>query len=308
MRLRVVQCPACGAGCADSHDERLLLRQDAAEPPFLLSRCGRCSHRYLSDPPTSEKISSYYNTGMGQLMHDRGSKIFDFLRRKLLALEFGPFIRRIGHNARLLDIGSGDGSLCQWLSRQNVNVLATDIYPSSDWPFPSIPYMQSDVTSTFELHSLISSLSINSIIMRHVLEHFYNPMEIFHSFRDSGIEYISITVPSYHSRLRPIIGENWCMWDPPRHLQHFTKESLLASAGSAGFTCIRLRTYGIDEVITSLYRYLLISANYRKLSDTKLLRNVLNLLHPKSPLAGISSAISFPFSNTVLSASFAVKS
>jgi len=308
MRLRVIQCPACGAGCSDAHYERLLLCQDAAEPPFLLSRCVSCSHRYLSDPPGLDEISGYYKTELGQLMHERGSKIHGFLRRKLLSLEFDPFLRRIGHRARLLDIGSGDGSLCQWLSRKNPNVFATDIYPSLDWPFPSIPYIQSDTTSTSDLRSLISSLSINAITMRHVLEHFYNPIEVFHSFKDSGIEYASITVPSYQSRLRRIFGDNWCMWDPPRHLQHFTKESLLASAASAGFTCISLRTYGFDEVFTSLYRYLLISANYRKLPETRLLRNFMNLFHPKSPLAGISSAICFPFSNTVISASFAVRS
>lgn len=308
VRLQVDRCPACGAGLSALSDQSLVYRQDAAEQPFQLSRCNSCSHRFLSDPPTLESIGSYYETSAGQLMHDRGSRIFEFLRRKLIALEFESFVRRIGPNARLLDIGAGDGSVCDWFSRQRVNVFATDIYPSSSWHYSTIPYSQADITSPSELGSLMSSLSVNSITMRHVLEHFYHPREVFQTFKDSGIQYVSITVPNYHSRMRRLARNNWCMWDPPRHLQHFTKNSLIASASSAGYACMSLRTYGFDELLTSIYRYLSLTVNYKNPSNTKLIQYILDLVHHKSPLVAISSAVSYPLLNTVLSASFALKS
>jgi hypothetical protein len=267
---------------------------------FSVIHCNDCSVRFIIDPPSPDTIQKYYANDAGIGMHKQGSGLHHKLRELLLRDELKPLTKKLKAGSQIVDYGAGDGSVSKFLHDMGFKISALDMHPQTEWLYPEIEYRQIDLNAPvppFGIHG--AEKTVKAVVMRHVLEHLYEPARILSAFRDTDVNYILIVVPNYKSIMRPILGGNWYYWDPPRHLTYFTERSLYCLAERCGYKLIETTTYAVDEVVTSLHRHMLLKNEETR---TELTRKIISVTDPKSALAAISSGIASFFGNCVIHA------
>jgi hypothetical protein len=299
-RITRQSCPVC---LGKNFIPERKVRDHVSLSQFTVSRCKDCTVRFISDPPSPDVIQKHYQNPSGQCMHSEGSPVHQKLRELLFRSEMKPLLKRIPPDSHIIDYGAGDGGISGFFQKMGFKVSAMDMYPSSEWSLPSVEYRQMDLNkpSLLSFETTAGNTSVRAVILRHVLEHLCEPANILTAIRDAGAKYVVIIVPNYKSILRPVLGEYWYYWDPPRHLTYFTERSLYCLAERSGYKLLESTTYAVDDLITSLHRYMLLNQAY---SQTELARKIVSLTDPKSALAGISSAIASFFGNCMIHAVF----
>ncbi|MDD4870912.1 MAG: class I SAM-dependent methyltransferase [Kiritimatiellae bacterium] len=267
---------------------------------FSVVHCHDCSVRFIVDPPSLGTIQNYYTNDAGIRMHKQGSGIHHRLRNLLLRDELKPLTKKLEPGSQIVDYGAGDGSVSKFLHDRGFEISAFDMYPQAEWLYPDIEYQQIDLNIPIPLFRIPGNEKITrAVVLRHTLEHLYEPAKILSIFRDTGVNYVLIVVPNYKSIMRPLLGGNWYYWDPPRHLHYFTERSLYCLAERCGYKLLETTTYAVDEVVTSLHRRMLLK---NEETQTNLTRAVTRITDPKSPLAAISSVIASFFGNCIIHA------
>lgn len=289
-------CPACGG---QEHAYERTVRESSSGERFSIHQCHSCSLRFIADPPSVEESKQYYRGEAAARMHQFGDSMYHRCRSVLMGFDLKRLLQQLDPEDAIVDYGAGDGTVSAFLHRRGGAVIALDMYASDRWPHRDLPYRQCDLNGTaVSPQDLLvpvahgESRPPKAVVMRHVLEHLYEPRRVLSVIRDAGCRYVLVIVPNYRSRLRPLCGEYWYHWDPPRHLFHFSKSSLVRLAESCGYTAVRIDTYGIDEIISSLYRYILVKGGRHALAQ---------LVNPHSAWATLSSCLAWPVCNTSLS-------
>ncbi|MBU0610105.1 MAG: class I SAM-dependent methyltransferase [Armatimonadetes bacterium] len=74
------------------------------------------------------------------------------------------------------------------------------------------------------------------ILLRHVLEHAHYPLQLLRGLRERLTEdgILCIEVPNLHSGCARLFGKHWKNYYVPRHIYHFTANSLREIAQLAG--------------------------------------------------------------------------
>nr|HMU04853.1 class I SAM-dependent methyltransferase [Saprospiraceae bacterium] len=92
------------------------------------------------------------------------------------------------------------------------------------------------------------------ITLWHVLEHLYDPnayLQKFHSLLDHN-GYLIIAVPNHACFEAKYYGTYWAAYDVPRHLWHFTPETLEKIAVRNNFKLIEKKMMPFDPFYNSL--------------------------------------------------------
>jgi len=142
-------------------------------------------------------------------------------------------------NRKALDVGCGNGHYLLFLRQLGWEVAGFDIENHVD-PAVSdagIPVFTGSLESVRPPHGAFGLIS-----MWHVLEHFHDPAAELHRMRDllSRDGTLLIEVPNSESISAKLLRRHWHQWDLPRHLSHFTPESLVQLLSQAGFRVRRL--------------------------------------------------------------------
>gem|GEM_PF-2528298 len=291
-------CPVC-MGTNFLFERKV--RDHISHSSYSVHHCKDCSARFISDPPSPDTMPQHYANPSGDRMRRKEEGVHYKLRNMLLKDELKPLLKRLPGGSGIIDFGTGDGAVSSFLKGMGFNPLALDMYPPEEWPCPDIEYRQVDLNIPFVplVDSTGTRKPAQAVVMRHVLEHLYDPAAILSSMRDADIDYVLIISPNYRSIMRPLLGEYWYYWDPPRHLTYFTRHSLYCLAERAGYRLLDTTTYAVDEAVTSLHRYMLLHGG--NVPET-LAGKIARLTNPKSPLAAVSSVVSSFFGNCIIHA------
>jgi len=290
-------CPLCGSEATER--ERTVVDHHSLES-FEVHRCPSCRLWFLADAPASADLGRYYETEMGAGMHQRPGSLFRNMRAIRIRRDLKPLLAQLDPGAVVLDFGTGDGSVAEELASQGYAAAAVDLFDPADWSLTGVPYHQySPDRGVGRDDMLVNGAAPAGMVVRHVLEHVLDPVGVLREAHAAGVKAIMVTVPNVDSRLRKPLGSAWVHWDPPRHLTYFSPETLRAAAEAAGYRVEHFATYGIDELVTSLYRVVGLRAARSTGWRRSVLRRIELLLQPKGLLAGLSAAASSPFSNCV---------
>lgn len=282
--MEIRQCPVC-----HSNEFKMQFRASdyLSQEEFPMSQCKQCNSFFLNEVPEPHLIGNYYNNDAGATMRTKPSSFFQSLQRVRLGNEYRIFSNYIKKDMCVFDLGCGDGAFADYLNCSGVNISAVDFYPISKWCNNKINYFQTDLNN-FPINARQQfGVPIDFAILRHNLEHLYNPAQIIRKLYDNNTKYVWIVVPNVNSFLRRVFGRNWNLWDPPRHLVHFNISSLTDMLADNGYYVIKCEYYSFDEVLSSLYQIL----KRNNLGDTFPFK----YMQAKSPLVGLSSAISSLF-------------
>ncbi len=220
-----LRCPVCWGG--------RVANAAVANPHHPLLRCAACGHVFVSpselDEHENEEIQLEYfsedfagRAGFFVKMYERLNA-----RRTARALNLGP-------RSRVLEIGPGSGVVMGWLASLGHDVRGLDLSPAvahqieHRWRLPvTVEPLDAHIDS-------VGEGAYDAIIMRHVLEHFTDPLASLQSARAAlkpgGKLYIAVpNMDSWHRHFR-----GWSGYEP-YHVHYFCDASLSLALRQAGF-------------------------------------------------------------------------
>jgi hypothetical protein len=293
---QAVACPIC-----DSSERSPVrrIRDHMTLEWFQVEQCGGCGTVYVADPPPPADLGRFYENEMGRIMHTKPGRLFTRMRRVRIERDLRPLTSRLDRGDRVIDFGTGDGSVALALAEHGFTAAGTDLYDPSSWPH-DLPYRQFDPSGAPEPSDfMVEGEPAAGIVLRHVLEHVPAPRTFLEIARETGVAAVMLIVPNVDSRLAKVFGSNWYYWEPPRHLTFFSPVTLRECARRAGFEVAELRTYGIDEVVTTLFRIALLRAADSNGARERTWKRLASVTRPTGMAAGLSSAVATPLANTV---------
>jgi SAM-dependent methyltransferase len=218
--------------------------------------CTACGLRYTRPLPSAAELEALYPPGY----HTRHSTRLwsrDFAR---ILLERWVMRERRGAVAalppgRLLDVGCGNGAFLASVRLLGWAVEGTD---------PSAAGCELSRAKGVPVHhgelaqAGFADGSFDVVTLWHVLEHVAGPLaelaEIRRILRPGGR--LVVQVPDADSLTLRLCGDRWFPLDVPRHLQHFTPDSLRRTLERAGFELVREQRWRPTDVAASFYSFL----------------------------------------------------
>lgn len=195
---------------------------------FAITQCKKCTLLFTNPRPKEENIGSYYESEE-YISHSNSKEgLFNKAYQIVRKITIKQKMKTLGKpEGELLEIGCGTGELlkaCQ----------------DSGWSCKGVEPNEKARAHATNKHQLkieenINKLDLNSnsqhrIMLWHVLEHVSDPnktlKQLSEWLRPDGK--LIIAVPNPKSADAKHYKENWAAYDVPRHLFHFTKESMEA--------------------------------------------------------------------------------
>ncbi len=223
---QIDQCPVCG-----SKDLKPLLKTKdyfLTGVEFELIQCARCSFILTQPVPHPDQIFAYYNSPeyVSHEIKKTGlfHRIYAFARKRNIRYKYN-IVTRFKSSGKILDVGCGTGELLKYFKDKGWNT--SGIEPVEKARSFAIKEYSLDVFEEKQLH-LFDSQYFDVITLWHVLEHVYNLNERIEELKrilkPDGI--LVIAVPNIKSFDADYYGKYWAALDVPRHLVHFSRETI----------------------------------------------------------------------------------
>jgi 2-polyprenyl-3-methyl-5-hydroxy-6-metoxy-1,4-benzoquinol methylase len=167
-------------------------------------------------------------------------------------------IARLTRKKKLLDIGCGTGYFLSYMKKHSYDVMG--IEKNSVAKEFAVKNFKLKIKPPEDLLNGTIKKQFDIITLWHVLEHLYNPqiyLKMIHELlHDDGI--LLIALPNHHSFDAAHYKDKWAAYDLPRHLWHFTPETLKSFAEKCKFEIKALKGLHFDPFYNSL-----LSAKYK---------------------------------------------
>lgn len=201
---------------------------------FDIIYCKECEIGFTNPQPTEKSVHLLYD--------NKNSSDFDLIKisfidkiKDFLALRS---LKKISQNRdikNVLDFATGNGRFA-FLSKKAFPLARIDAVDYQSNP-PELLKTRSALLSYQSLSEFKWTKKYDLIFLRHVLEHSHRPVDFLKKLASvlsakGGVIYIE--VPNLNSGCAKFFGRNWKLFYVPRHINHFTKESLRAVCIKAG--------------------------------------------------------------------------
>ena len=231
-------CPWCGTPSDKLHlklKDYFLSKED-----FEIMECPQCGLLYTIPRPSPDEIGKYYKSDE-YYSHQQNQKGFIpriYEKVKTINLKHKVSLAIDGlPQGKLLDIGCGVGDFLVQVKKQDWETAG--IEPSDDAKkiaqtrLGFVPLAPSESIS-------LPDCSFDVITLWHVLEHIddlkFQTSEIYRLLKPNGR--LVIALPNYQSFDCQYYKDKWAAWDVPRHLNHFSPETLRSIISSLDFQYI----------------------------------------------------------------------
>lgn len=256
------QCPVCSS--EKLHTGFLHVKDHTVSgEQFAIDQCKNCGFKFTNPRPTLEQIGHYYQSSDYISHHDDAenlmAKVYNLVRnyttsQKITLLESHTKER----TPSLLDIGCGAGFFLQQCVQKRWNVSGTE--PDPDARAVASKRVGEELYASIE-HPSLQNKQFDLITMWHVLEHVHDlngTIEwLMKHLQDNGTLFIA--VPNNASYDAQVFKANWAAYDVPRHLYHFTKETMSALLNKHGFAIKEILPMWFDtfyvNMLSNQYRH-----------------------------------------------------
>ena len=234
--IHYTHCPVCGS--ADIVNILSAKDHTVSGETFIVAGCNACSFHFTQDVPDAASISPYYKSE-NYISHTNTSKglinsLYQSVRKRTLKQK-RKLIERVAGitKGNLLDVGSGTGAFAGEMKKNGwsvtVGVLAIYFYELSNETF-------------------------DAITLWHVLEHVHDLQGYMAKLqlllKENGK--IFIAVPNYTSKDASVYKEYWAAYDVPRHLYHFSPQSMKVLIEKHGMKLLRYKPMWYDSFYVSM--------------------------------------------------------
>lgn len=149
----------------------------------------------------------------------------------------------------VLDIGCGTGDFLKYgINKFHINGVGVE--PNND----AAKISSSKNINVFNSIQNLDESKYDVITLWHVLEHVTDSNEYFNFFKNHLKENgtLIIAVPNFKSFDANHYKQHWAAWDVPRHLWHFSKQSIKKLAEENNFKLIHIKPMYFDSFYVSL--------------------------------------------------------
>jgi 2-polyprenyl-3-methyl-5-hydroxy-6-metoxy-1,4-benzoquinol methylase len=310
--MQVPYCPVCG-DCGLVRYSNVLDLLFGAEGSWSISKCknNSCGILWLNPRPIREDIYKAYRT---YYTHESASKLSIIRHFKVLLLriiiklatlfmslsrekfELSSLYLHGATPGRLLEVGCGNGYYLDYMKKKGWAVDGLDFDPMA--ATAALKKYGIPITIGSIEESSYSDDTFDAIIMKHVIEHVYDPISTINiAFRKLKIGgRLIVITPNAESYGLHKFGKYWRGLEPPRHIHIFSSRSLETIAKRAGFSeafvhttaanawtilmssikLLGVRNSRINKIIKSPFRLLIYALKYQY-EEAKANKKLLNV-------------------------------
>ena len=257
MVEHVTSCPVCGSG---EHQLFLSCRDyTVSGEEFNIRECTQCNFKFTSPRPSQDAIGPYYQSE-AYISHSDSTagvinKLYHAVRRKTLADKV-HLINQLHPKGSLLDIGCGTGNFLKactdagWLTKG----VEADPAARQKAVQTSGCEVQADLLQAYK------GKRFDVITLWHVLEHLHQLEESLLKIKGMMAKeaVLVIAVPNSGSFDARFYRQYWAAYDVPRHLYHFSPDTLSKLLAKYGLKVADTKPMKFDAFYISM-----LSTKYR---------------------------------------------
>jgi SAM-dependent methyltransferase len=239
-------CALCGSHHAEDVYRRLADVRYGKPGTFTIVRCRECELCRLNPRPDPDSLRSFYDARRYVPFQADGRRQPRLRRfaRNLLSVpyraRYGPLDALPappGSDCTMLDVGCGPGFRLEAMRRIGWHVWGVELDPTSGALAAERAGSPDRVIIESVTNARFDSGQFDLVTASHVLEHLQAPLEalgLIHDWlRPNGT--LIVWVPNFGSFERRLFGRHWAGLDVPRHLYHYSLESLTTALEMSGF-------------------------------------------------------------------------
>jgi len=224
------------------------------EEIFTICKCDKCGFLFTNPRPEAKELPRYYQSAE-YISHSNSKKgiqnlIYQWVRKYTLGQKY-KLIQKYKPGGSILDIGCATGEFLNYFKNRNWGTFG--IEPDEQARKMGILNYKLQIEDEDYLLKLPDA-SFDVITMWHVLEHvpFLNEriVQLQRLLSPSGI--LIIAVPNPSAQDAKLYGSFWAAYDVPRHLYHFTQETIALLFSKHGFELTRKIPMKFDSFYVSM--------------------------------------------------------
>ncbi len=235
------KCPLCGSKESLTAAERVRDYEYGAPGTYEWLRCKSCSLIRLWPVPTDDVLNAAYPETYHAFVRSNSTITQTLIRisRQKMAARIAGLLPPGG---TLLDVGCSTGELLFEVGKLgSYKLLGTEYKKEAATAARAkgIHVWEGDLADI----TGIASASIDVIIMQHVLEHVFDPvvtLQKIHGLLKPGGCVLG-ELPNFESWDARLFGRYWGGGHAPRHLWHFTPETLKNTIRQCGLEVVAIR-------------------------------------------------------------------
>lgn len=252
-QVHYTSCPVCSSSSINP----LLTVKDhsISKEEFIIWQCSHCALRFTQDVPDEDSIGAYYQSE-DYISHSNSqkgfiNKAYQVVRNYTLKQKAKLIKGFTKEKGRILDVGAGTGAFLNTMKQQHWDVVG--IEPDAGAREQAKKLFDLQLHEADTLKDLPPS-NFDAITMWHVLEHVHQ----LHHYVERLKEMIKqdgkifIAVPNYTSLDAELYGNFWAAYDVPRHLYHFSPQSMYKLMELHGLKIIATKPMWFDSFYVSL--------------------------------------------------------
>ena len=248
------QCPVCkGSSIKPSFSAN---DHTVSHAMFVVWHCDQCDVMFTQDVPEQGGIGAYY-VSEKYISHSdtqKGitNKLYHFIRKRTLLSKMRLIKNETGFEVGdMLDVGCGTGAFLHTM--QQAGWKATGLEPDERARTMARSLYNIEALPSTEIYHLPNH-SYHAITLWHVLEHVHELHEYVEKLKDLLREkgHLFIAVPNYRSYDAKVYKENWAAYDVPRHLYHFSPQSMKELMNLHGLQVKKIKPMWFDSFYVSI--------------------------------------------------------
>jgi 2-polyprenyl-3-methyl-5-hydroxy-6-metoxy-1,4-benzoquinol methylase len=254
LPIHYTACPVCNSNVI--HQVLDIQDYTVSQEVFEVWHCDDCSFRFTQNIPAASKIGPYYQSTNYVSHSDTQEglihRVYHMVRTHTLKVKRKLIQKATGKKAgALLDVGAGTGAFSKTMKDAGWNV--TGLEPDDTARKNALEKNGLNLLDPNNLYQLEHD-AYDAITMWHVLEHVHDLhgyLEKYHSIlRKEGR--LVIAVPNYTSYDATVYQQYWAAYDVPRHLYHFSPESMSKLAANKGFKISAIKPMWFDSFYVAM--------------------------------------------------------
>jgi 2-polyprenyl-3-methyl-5-hydroxy-6-metoxy-1,4-benzoquinol methylase len=255
-------CDLCGSNKTSIYIENLTTWEHKGE--FNLVKCEICELIFLSPRPGKSIIGKYYPS---DYWNSRKEVNWKNIRDKI----FRPVYKILLENkvGKILDVGAGDGTFLSKFKENGWFVNGVEVSRDAV-KIAKDKYKIQLINGDFEKIHINDTYDV--ITFMNSLEHLYSPKNALRKANTALVKdgLLLVSVPNIGSLGSLIFRKNWYPLSPPRHLYHFSINTITDMLSKCGFKVMIIEPkyyiHHFDNIFNS-FRYMLSPKYIRRKYD-----------------------------------------